>query len=82
MKQPSPSSSSSSRNSAHPLSHDEDARRAKQTQSKNQLESPKFNGEEPIEWLNYVNYFFTYQDVPKDEKVTVATFYIHGGEGP
>ena len=74
MKQPSPSNFSSCCNSAHPSSHDGDARRAAQKERKNRLEFPKFNGEERTELLNHVNYFFTYQDVPEDEKVTMAAF--------
>ena len=47
-------------------------------QQKNRLEFPRYGGDDPMEWLNRVAYYFEYPDVPEQEKVTVATYYMEG----
>ena len=47
-------------------------------QRKNRLEFPRYGGDDPTEWLNRVAYYFEYLDVPEQEKVTVAAYYMEG----
>lgn len=39
---------------------------------------PRFFGDEPIEWLDRVVQFFAYQQLAKEQKVTLAAFYLEG----
>ena len=47
-------------------------------QRKNRLEFPRYGGDDPTKWLNRVAYYFEYLDVPEQEKVTVAAYYMEG----
>lgn len=42
------------------------------------LECPKFAGEDPTEWHNRILQFFDYQATLKEDKVSLASFYLEG----
>ncbi|KAL4318769.1 hypothetical protein GQ457_18G015560 [Hibiscus cannabinus] len=42
------------------------------------LEFPKFAGDDPTEWLNKVQQFFTFQNVTEANKVSLASFHLEG----
>ncbi|KAK8483156.1 hypothetical protein V6N12_019587 [Hibiscus sabdariffa] len=42
------------------------------------LEFPKFAGDDPTEWLNKVQQFFTFQNVTEANKVSLTSFHLEG----
>jgi hypothetical protein len=43
-----------------------------------EMDFPYFSGNDPTEWLNQANQFFAYQQTLKEQKVSLATFYLEG----
>lgn len=42
------------------------------------LEFPRFDGEEPIEWLYRANQFFTFNQTSPQHKLFMASFHMEG----
>jgi len=42
------------------------------------LEVPRFDGSDPVGWLFKINQFFDYHAMPKNERLTIASFYMDG----
>ncbi|KAF2298452.1 hypothetical protein GH714_023621 [Hevea brasiliensis] len=42
------------------------------------LEFPKYSGDDPTEWFTIVHQFFEYQGTPDSEKVSLASYHLHG----
>lgn len=42
------------------------------------LEIPRFDGSNPIGWIFKATQFFEYQNLPDQEKITIARFYMEG----
>ena len=42
------------------------------------LDVPRFDGTEPLGWIFKINQFFEYHGTPKNERLTIASFYIEG----
>ena len=40
------------------------------------LEFPRFSGDDPTEWFNRVNLFFEFQNTPKAQKVSLASYHL------
>ena len=48
---------------------------------KPKMDFPVFSGRDPYEWLNKVEYYFYIFDVPNDERVSLASYYLNGRGG-
>jgi hypothetical protein len=46
------------------------------------MEFPRFNGDEPLVWLDQPTQFFEYQQTGEGQKVTLAAFYLRGRSQP
>ena len=42
------------------------------------MEFQRYAGGDPTKWLNRVTYYFEYHEVPAQEKVTMAVYYMEG----
>ena len=42
------------------------------------LEFPRFSGDDPTKWFNRVNQFFEFQNTPKAQKVSLASYHLEG----
>ena len=42
------------------------------------LEFPRFSGDDPTEWFNRVNQFFSFQNTPELQKVSLASYHLEG----
>ena len=42
------------------------------------LEFPRFSGDDPTKWFNRVNQFFSFQNTPELQKVSLASYHLEG----
>lgn len=42
------------------------------------LDVPRFDGRDPLGWIFTISQIFEYQGTPKEERITVASFYLDG----
>jgi len=42
------------------------------------LDVPRFDGSDPLGWIFKINQFFEYHGTPKQEHLTLASFYMDG----
>ena len=47
---------------------------------RNKLKFSRYAGNDPMEWLNHMAHYFEYQEVPEQEKVMMAAYYMEGKE--
>lgn len=42
------------------------------------IEVPFFSGENVLGWLYHINHFFTFHQIPEDQHLAIAVFYLAG----
>jgi hypothetical protein len=42
------------------------------------LDFPRYSGDDPTEWFNWVDQFFEYQETADNQKVSLASFHLEG----